>query len=568
MGNCIPISSDAASVSRSKSVSKKRKALPIDTTFDLPSTLPNWPPGTGFATRTIDLGGLIVTEITTFNKVWETHEGGPGNAGATFFEPTGLPDGFFPLGFYAQPNNRPLFGCVLVGKDGGDESSPAQTSPIDYALVWTSKSLNIKEDSPGYIWAPIPVDGYQAVGLVITTTPDKPPLERIRCVRSDLTAQCEPSESIWSLKRGDDSNEFNIFESRPTERGKQASSVSIGTFIARIGGGTTNDMPLLACLKNAKMNFSSMPNLAQVDSIIQAYAPRIYNHPDEEYLPSSINWFFTNGALLYKKGDESNPIPVDPTGGSNLPQGGSDDGSYWIDLPIDKKAREGLMKGNIGTANAYIHIKPMFGGTYTDLAMWLFSPFNGPSTAKVGILSIPLGKIGEHVGDWEHVTLRVSNFNGVLRKAYFSQHSGGEWVYANDLEFQDGSNRFIGYASLHGHACYPKPGVVLQGNDLVGIRNDTGKSDKFVETGKGYTIISADYLGNGVVLEPVWLNYARKWGPKITYNIADEINKVADSLPGKLKTAFLNFIKTLPAEVLGEEGPTGPKMKRNWDGGL
>lgn len=559
MGNCITTGSDPPGNDANV---REREVLAIDRTFSFPSPLPDLPTGSGFATGTIDFGGLVIAEVTTFDKVWATYDGGPSNQGATFFEPVGLPEGFFLLGYYAQPNNRPLFGRALVGKDTSNPANPALKWPVDYVLVWSSKSLSVKEDSPGYIWAPIPRDGYQAVGLVVTTTPEKPSLEKVRCVRSDFTTLCEPDEWIWGREGDVDSDEFNIFQSRPVRKGKQASAVSAGTFLAKSGGGTTGDTPLLVCLKYAQKNNTYMPSLQQLETLINTYSPKIFNHPKEQFLPSSVEWFFQNGALLYKKGDESNPVPIDPSG-SNLPQGGSNDGEYWIDLPKDKNEMERVKKGDIESACAYYHIKPMLAGTYTDLAIWIFYPFNGPSNAKVGFLSIPLGEIGEHVGDWEHVTLRISNFNGMLRQVYFSQHSGGEWVYPPDLEFGDG-NRVLAYASLHGHACYRKAGDVLQGTNYIGIRNDTEKSDKVLDTGKNYKIISADYLG--VVTEPPWLNYARKWGPKISYNINDEIDKVSKLLPGKLKENFLNFIKSLPAELLGEQGPTGPKMKRNWDG--
>ncbi|XP_010675108.2 hypothetical protein At1g04090 isoform X1 [Beta vulgaris subsp. vulgaris] len=563
MGNCLTADDSPPSSSKMDANAVTRsEALAIDAKFSLPFPLPEWPLGNGFASGTMDFGGLVVAEVTTFDKVWATYDGGPDDQGATFFEPTGLPEGFFLLGYYSQSNNRPLYGRVLVGKDTSNPANPALKWPIDYALVWSSKSLKVKTDSPGYIWAPIPTDGYQAVGLVVTTTPEKPPLEKVRCVRSDFTTLCEPDEWIWGRQGGVDSDEFNIFESRPVRRGKQASAVSAGTFLSRSGGGTTGDTPLLVCLKYVKKNSTYMPNLEQIGTLINTYAPKIYSHPKEQYLPSSVEWYFENGALLYKKGDESNPIPIDPSG-SNLPQGGGNDGEYWIDLPSDKKERERVKKGNMESACAYYHIKPMLAGAYTDLAIWLFYPFNGPSSAKVGFLSIPLGEIGEHVGDWEHITLRISNFNGMLRKVYFSQHAGGEWVYPPNLEFTDG-NRVVGYSSLHGHACYPKAGEVLQGTSYVGIRNDTAKSDKVLDTGVGYKIISADYLG--VVTEPSWLNYARKWGPKISYDIANEINKIAKLLPGGLKDKFIKFTKSFPAELLGEQGPNGPKMKRSWDG--
>jgi hypothetical protein len=306
-----------------------------------------------------------------------------------------------------------------------------------------------------------------------------------------------------------------------------------------------------------------MPNLDQIKAIFQAYSPWIYFHPDEEYLPSSVEWYFVNGALLYERGEESKPVPIE-SNGSNLPQGGSNDGAYWLDLPVEEGAKDRVKKGDLQDSRVYLHIKPMFGAAFTDIVVWVFYPFNGPSKAKVEFINIPLGKIGEHVGDWEHLTLRISNFNGELLSIYFSEHSGGTWVNSSELEFQNG-NKAVTYSSLHGHAMYAKPGLVLQGSGSIGIRNDTAKSKKFIDTGTNSLVVAAEYLGMAIT-EPPWLNYFRKWGPKLTYDIAEEIKKVEKLLPGKLKSAFDKFVRSLPSEVLGEEGPTGPKLKRNWTG--
>ncbi|XP_010659612.1 hypothetical protein At1g04090 isoform X3 [Vitis vinifera] len=498
MGNCLTVSS-------ASDVSKKRKSLAIETSFKLPAPMPTWPPGEGFAGGTIDLGGgLEVCQISSFTKVWATHEGGPDNLGATFFEPSPMPEEFCMLGCYSQPNKKPLFGWVLAGKDNTNNPlGGALKKPIDYTLVWSSESLKIKQDGNGYVWLPTPPDGYKAVGHVITNLPEKPSLDKIRCVRSDLTDLCEADTWIWGLDKVANANGFNVYDLQPSDRGAQALAVSV------------------------------------------------------------VSWFFQNGALLYQQGEESKPVNIDPTG-SNLPQGGSNDGAYWLDLPVDAKAKETVKKGDLQDSMTYMHIKPMLGATFTDIAIWIFYPFNGPARAKVELINISLGKIGEHVGDWEHVTLRVSNFNGKLMNVFFSEHSSGTWVNASELEFQNG-NKVVSYASLHGHAFYPKPGLVLQGSGAMGIRNDTAKSKMVMDTGTRYIVVAAEYLGSAVV-EPPWLNYYRKWGPKISYDLAAEIKEVEKLLPGKLKSAFEKLVKSLPNEILGEEGPTGPKMKKNWDG--
>ncbi|XP_030459193.1 hypothetical protein At1g04090-like [Syzygium oleosum] len=551
-GNCLTLCPSA------RSISKKSEALPVDTVFKLPSPLPTWPAGGGFASGTIDFGGLLVYQTSSFSKVWAVYEDGPDNLGATFLEPSSFPEGYFMFGSYAQPNNRPLSGWVLVGKDQtNDISNGTLKKPVDYSLIWSSNSSKIKQDGSGYIWLPIPPDGYKAVGQVVTTSPEKPSLDKVRCVRSDLTDQCETETFIW----GSNGNTFSVFSSRPSNRGIGALAVSAGTFIAQ--NGQSSSLPL-SCLRNAKYNISAMPNRSQIEALIKAYSPVVYFHPDEAYLPSSVDWFFTNGGLLYTKGQESKPVPVEATG-SNLPQGGSNDGAYWLDLPLDGAAKDRVKKGYLQSAQAYMHVKPMLGATFTDIAIWLFYPFNGPARAKVKFVNLSLGRIGEHVGDWEHVTLRISNFNGQLWTVYFSEHGAGIWVGASGLEFQN-ANKFVVYASLHGHAAYMKPGTFLQGSGGIGMRNDFGKSSMSLDTGTNYSIIAAEHLGSSAIPALPWLNYCREWGPRVDYDAAEEMQKAAKALPGKVKTAFRNAIRSLPPEVLKEEGPTGPKMKPNWNG--
>ncbi|KAJ9563361.1 hypothetical protein OSB04_008521 [Centaurea solstitialis] len=502
--------------------------------------------GGGFATGTIDIGGLQVCQISSFNKIWATHEGGLDNLGATFYEPSPVPEGYFMLGHYSQCNNKPLFGWVLAAKPNANDPT-SLAMPTDYSLVWSSDSQQIKQDNIGYIWFPVAPDGYRAVGYVVTTSPEKPSSEIIRCVRSDLTEVIEIDRWIWGLKNEIDPNTLNVYGSRPKERGVQAMAISTGSFL--VNGGSA-DMSLLYCLKNTKNTLLAMPNLSQIEALIQAYSPVIYFHPNEKYLPSSVNWYFQNGVLLYQKGLESKPSQVEPDG-SNLPQGGSNDDSYWLDLPSMTQLKSESKK-------------PMFGATFTDIAVWVFYPFNGPARVKLEVLSVPLGKIGEHIGDWEHLTLRVSNFDGSLKNVYFSEHSGGTLVDAPDLEFETG-NKPVAYASLNGHAFYAKPGLVIQGNGGNGIRNDTAKGKAVMDTGVRAVVVAADHLTT-VVAEPSWLNYSYKWGPKISYQVVKEMEKVKRVLPGRLKEAFEKVVKGIPNEVLGEEGPSGPKMKNNWNG--
>ncbi|CAN6199558.1 unnamed protein product [Urochloa humidicola] len=525
-------------------------ALPIEKHFVPPAALFSWPASDGgFAKGSIDLGGLEVRKITTFTKVWSTTQGGQDGVGATFFKPSPVPAGFSVLGHYAQHNNRPLFGHVLVARDTSGTGA-LLAAPVDYTLVWSSP------DGAGHFWLPKAPEGYKAVGAVVTATSDKPSPDEVRCVRADFTDACEAEKPELSS----DKDGFSAATLRPAVRGIDARGVHAGTFLAQSSAAPAS-ASTLACLKNNSARYtSSMPDLGQVNSLLAAYAPHVYLQPDEAYLPSSVTWYFQNGALLYQKGSQT-PTPVSADG-SNLPQGGGNDGGYWLDLPVDNNQREKVKRGELAGAKVYVQAKPMLGGTVTDLAVWIFYPLNGPARAKVGFITIPLGEIGEHVGDWEHVTLRVSNFSGELLRMYFSQHSAGTWVEASQLEYLDGDggNRPVAYASRSGHAMYPKAGLVLQGDSRlgIGIRNDCARGSRLDTGGAGRCeVVSAEYLG---VKEPVWLGFERGWGPRKVYNIGRVINSVARILPRSMRERLAKLVE----KVFVGDGPTGPKMHGNW----
>nr|DAD20057.1 TPA_asm: hypothetical protein HUJ06_021520 [Nelumbo nucifera] len=414
----------------------------------------------------------------------------------------------------------------------------------------------------GFFWFPEPPVGYKAMGHVITSKPEKPALEEVRCVREDLTETCENSCLIFNADSNICKFPLQVWNTRACNRGMLGRGVSVGTFFCSSCSGSDNELGI-ACLRNCDPNLHAMPNMEQIHALIEHYGPTVFFHPDESYLPSSVPWFFKNGALLYRKGGPFGE-PIDSRG-SNLPSGGSNDGEYWIDLPNNEQ--NSIKYGNIESAELYVHVKPALGGTFTDIVMWIFCPFNGPATMKFGAVNIALGRIGQHVGDWEHFTLRISNFTGDLWSMYFSQHSGGEWVDAWNLEFIEG-NKAIVYSSKSGHASFPHPGTYLQGSTKlgIGVRNDAARSNFCVDSSKKYQIVAAEYLGEGIVTEPCWLQYMREWGPTIVYNSRTELEKVISYLPVLIRFSVENIFDKFPVELYGEEGPTGPKEKNNWVG--
>ncbi|KAL3523378.1 hypothetical protein ACH5RR_016212 [Cinchona calisaya] len=543
--------------------------------FSLPAPLPQWPPGQDFATGRICLGEVEVVQVTKFERIWSCKLSRKKSKGISFYRPVDIPDGFFSLGHYCQPDDKQMQAYGLVAREVAGltrdhqahelaSEIPALTKPLGYTLVWSSSSRN---DGHGFIWLPNAPSGYKSMGFVITNKADEPELEEVRCVRADLTVSCETGDVLFSA------DTIRIWDIRPCEQGMLCKGVSVGTFFCSPLGWTyfcgsylssLNEYNI-GCLKNLDTTLNAMPNLEQIHELIKQYGPTVYFHPDEEYLPSSVSWFFKNGALLYKHGKDEG-IAIDSTG-SNLPGGGENDGKFWLDLALDNNDRNYLMCGNIESAELYVHVKPALGGSFTDIAMWIFCPFNGPATIKAPLMNIALNKVGQHVGDWEHFTLRISNFTGELWSVYFSEHSGGEWIDACEIEFiQD--NKPIVYSSKHGHASYPHAGCYIQGSSKLGIglRNDCAKSKYFIDSSINYQIMAAEYLKEGVMTEPHWLQYMREWGPKIVYDARSEADKIISHLPFLVRFAVESLFDLFPTELYGEEGPTGPKEKDNWLG--
>ncbi|XP_010441929.1 PREDICTED: uncharacterized protein LOC104725034 [Camelina sativa] len=541
-------------------------------TFSLPCSIPHWPSGTGFGSRRINLGDIEVAEITSFEIVWRYCSRRDSKKSVSFYKPDKVPEGFHCLGHYCQSDSHLLRGFLLVArevKSSESKEEPALVQPLDYTLVWSSNDLSEERqisECSGYFWLPQPPQGYKPIGFLVTTSPVKPELDQVRCVRADLTDKCEAHKVLITAFSDSLSIPLFIWKTRPSDRGVWGKGVSTGTFFCTTQSPEEDHLRTIACLKNLDSSLHAMPNMEQIHALVQHYGPRVYFHPNETYLPSSVSWFFKNGAVLCSS--DINNEPIDETG-SNLPHGGTNDKQFWIDLPInDQQRREKLKRGDRESAKLYVHVKPTFGGTFTDLVFWIFCPFNGPATLKLGLMNLSLAKTGQHVCDWEHFTLRISNFSGELYSIYFSQHSGGEWIEPQDLEFVGGSNRAVVYSSKHGHASFATSGMYLQGSDMlgIGIRNDTATSDLFVDSSLRYEIVAAEYLGGGVVVEPPWLGYMREWGPKIVYDSRTEIERLNERLPLRLRSWLVAVLRKLPVELSGEEGPTGPKEKNNWFG--
>nr|GEW20786.1 hypothetical protein [Tanacetum cinerariifolium] len=239
---------------------------------------------------------------------------------------------------------------------------------------------------------------------------------------------------------------------------------------------------------------STRPTIEQIKTMISRFAPLIYFHPDEEYFPSSVPWFFKNGVQLF------GPKPHGITNnGDNLPRNGNLD-SAFLDLPSDQPLHDTVKKGSLADAVAYIHAKPVVTGSYTDIVIWLYYPFNGPAKLQLGPFIIPLGKAGQHVRDWEHMRLRIDNLTGSLKKS-ISTRQGKMEKLVDPLDKQMLIREFT--------SAYPRKSMLFSFADKA---TKGACAFDILATPWSYEIVSLDYDADYIV-PPPWLDYTGRWGP-------------------------------------------------------
>lgn len=298
------------------------------------------------------------------------------------------------------------------------------------------------------------------------------------------------------------------------------------------------------------------PTLDELNALIQDVGPRLYLHPDDPYGPSSVEWFLQRATLKGKNGTSRNAAS------EPLPAGGSDDGAYWLEIAASH--RDGYLEGAVAYVNAKCD-----NDYWIDLQFWIFYPYNGPGKARVwnslGSNDHALDPMGQHGGDWEHVTCRVELASKKLATVYLAQHSDGEWITIGGMTMEDGHP--VVFSSKHGHASYRREGTNGSNQTSAGLfnfelRNDTDKGNKVLHCASKYVIIGAAFLGDAFTA-PSWVNYCRRWGPHKIYD-RSELWAVLAIFLGT--DGADDALDALPDEFKEENGPTGPWRKGSWDG--
>jgi len=166
-----------------------------------------------------------------------------------------------------------------------------------------------------------------------------------------------------------------------------------------------------------------------------------------------------------------------------------------------EETRLGLMDG----APCYVHLRrPVDDSDALDIQYWFFYPYNGvmgspPFTA-------------EHEGDWEHVTVRISD-DGNPIKVYYSAHDGeGSWYrlgQGSPVTLLDGAHPVV-YSAYHSHASYPTAGIIRRATAIADLPDDkTSDAGPLIRTAERLQLIA---IGDVVVRGRSWVHFSGSWG--------------------------------------------------------
>ncbi|HEU5102201.1 MAG TPA: Vps62-related protein [Roseiflexaceae bacterium] len=272
------------------------------------------------------------------------------------------------------------------------------------------------------------------------------------------------------------------------------------------------------------MNDSTMADL------IKKYAPVLYFHPQEAYMPTSVDTYLAHCALV-TPANVSQPHTTS-VNLDDLANAGAD--AYLQPFGNDLDT---VRKGDLKNAHVYVNVVGSAAPALYEIQYWFFYAFNGPTTLRFdGTLGLSTDNeappLGQHDSDWEHITVRVDS-TGAIVAVYFAQHSSGQWYPpASSSTTNDGfhtlanTSQVLVYVAKNTHACYPWPGdFAVPGSELdytvltFSLRDITPASSSQATLWNAalsnvlQTVnINAPGL-TAVSTPPKWVLYTGKWAP-------------------------------------------------------
>ncbi|MCB0095631.1 MAG: Vps62-related protein, partial [Caldilineaceae bacterium] len=196
-------------------------------------------------------------------------------------------------------------------------------------------------------------------------------------------------------------------------------------------------------------------------AVIRKFAPRVYLHREERFLPTSVEHFVQNSRLFNGKGELiAESITLDDL--AKHPEEGN-----YLQLK-DSSARLGMPLQN-GKCVPPIYVKANCEhDAYDELIYMFFFGFSGYQMFRGSIFRIKTlsyvkrnfewRDFGGHEGDWEHITVRISKNHQSVLGVYYARHEYGKgnWSAPGSPDY----NYPNVYLALNSHASYGQEAII------------------------------------------------------------------------------------------------------------
>ncbi|WP_435271369.1 Vps62-related protein [Streptomyces sp. 1222.5] len=481
-------------------------------------------PATAFGAARSGTGGkpgiavesaLTIKPMSSFIKVYDDRGTGAHNDIAIWRPNERLYPGFRSLGDIAMDTHEVVPQNTFLVKDVGN----VLAAPSDYREVWNDKGSG--GDLDGSIWEPVAPAGYTCLGAVGVAGYGKPSLNAMRCVRSDLTVAGRASK-VWDDAGSGAVGDASVWQADAADYLGLTSS----TFHASASHGSPGPSSYRVLDKRKTSLFQAVREQDDPGRA-RSLAPNVSLAPMERYNPSSVGFF-----LDHVHADGGYLTTNNPLGCASCTDPAFLDGQVPGQVPLYAQIIRKTDSDGVPTA-------------VTDTFYWMFYPYNNGKRICVGaeVRGTCLGgwsTFGNHVGDWEHLTVR--SMDGLPDKVVLSQHSG-----AQIFDFGDKRLRLTeGQQSLHpevfsasgSHALYPDIGNhtykrIFNGSSLIDV---TGYGARW--SGAPVSVFTWQSAGN-YSGEFSWMNLTERWG-----NLKDGC-----------------AMERLVGECVRNSGPTPPQQK-------
>ncbi|NTX01026.1 Vps62-related protein [Myxococcus sp. CA040A] len=462
---------------------------------------------------------LSVQAETHFDWVYDDHNTGAHDNISVWRPRLDRFPGHYSLGDVAMPSHGSPPRMTFVVSGEGDVLAP----PIDYDLVWDDKHTRGSHDAS--FWHPRPAPGYTCLGSVATLGYDKPSTQLIRCVRSEYVLPASPAW-LWDDRGSSAYRDGTVFQANATDH----RSLTASSMVGQVGYGAANASLFWALNKSALAN-AELQGAPVDDLTVLQYAPLVWLHPDEYYWPSSAEFFLANVTPVGYFMETREPLGCASCTDPAFLHGQRPDPTTHVPMyaQIIPRTQAGAPTQT------------------TDVVYWMFYPYNGGKRVCVGFYNAVhscLGKFstfGNHVGDWEHVTVRF--VDGRPTHVFMAQHAEGQlFVYGDKalglLNFHPET-----YVAFGSHGAYPDTGSHVYKTLFNGelLSDETGRGTPWIGWDRP-VIIPWQPLGTYTSTNgPAWMDSILQWG-----NPPD---------------GCLNIVTQYSNECIRNGGPSGPMLK-------